>query len=204
MPKSKSPNKSKSSSRHQPLGQVISDDLRRSKYAKSKFKPNPKSDKEEQHEDNDQIEGFMDKKTSARIYNMSREQQREEEEEEGGGRAVFDDVDGDNIRRTSISNKKDKKKKKRYEDDYSDDSEDDDDDDDVEEIEVDESDLFRTSLSGGYVSVSGMGLSAGEEEAVSRMMGGGGAEGEGEGGRRTLADIIMEKIKAKEEEMKDG
>ena len=100
MPKSKSTKKSKI--RHQPLGQVITEDLKSSKYAKTKIKSSQPSSGNESDDDNDD-DGYMDEKTSARIYNMSREQQEEEEARAGnkGREAVFEDVEGKELRRPS-------------------------------------------------------------------------------------------------------
>lgn len=78
---------------------------------------------------------------------------------------------------------------------YEDDSDYDSDEGTVESIEIDESDFLKATEDGGYVSVS-MGLGAGEEEIISKLMGGG-----EQGGRRTLADMIMEKIGEKERGM---
>ena len=125
MPKSKSTKKSKI--RHQPLGQVITEDLKSSKYAKTKIKSSQPSSGNESDDDNDD-DGYMDEKTSARIYNMSREQQEEEEARAGnkGREAVFEDVEGKGW-------KKGGGRRKKYEDDDSSDEE-----EEVEEVRLDE------------------------------------------------------------------
>ena len=63
-------------------------------------------------------------------------------------------------------------------------------------IEVDDEEYLKATVDKGYVSV-GLGLTGDEEAAVAKMMGGGGE-------RRTLADIIMDKINEKQNEIRDN
>ena len=116
----------------------------------------------------EQPEELLDVKTSKRILELSREQMREVEEER--------------VRNSSHA----QKKVVQNDDDSSDEESD-------EEIEI-EDDLVQHDE--GYVTMSNTGLTPEEEALLSNMMSG--SAGEDEPQRKTLADIIMEKIEEKE------
>lgn len=116
----------------------------------------------------EQPEELLDVKTSKRILELSREQMREVEEER-------------------VRNSSNAQKKVVQNDDDSSDEESD------EEIEI-EDDLVQHDE--GYVTMSNTGLTPEEEALLSNMMSG--SAGEDEPQRKTLADIIMEKIEEKE------
>jgi len=133
---------------HAPLGQVITDDENRQKYA-----PLPRRPRKDGGGDSDSDDGFMDEKTSQRILKMSRDQIAEEE------KMISDDEDGMGaVLDVTVE--------------------------DDEEIIHDE----------GYVTVDGPGYSEEQEAMVSAMMQTSKYEE-----RRNLADIILAKIKEKED-----
>ncbi|GMH93132.1 hypothetical protein TrST_g13732 [Triparma strigata] len=178
----KQPKKKSAKNPHQPLGQEILSAQLASKYARpsKKSSSNPTTSRNGDSDDDEEEEPFMSEKDSAKIVNMAREQQ-EEEESSNNVKITFDDDDqGVNKPRRKV----------KYEDDSDSDSE-----SDAESIEMDEEEFLKATEDGGYVSVS-MGLGPGEEEIISKLMGGG-----DQGTRRTLADMIMEKISEKESNM---
>ena len=181
-----------SSSRHQPLGQVITEAEFSKKFARRKDKSNVASEAEAREGDDD---GFMDDKTSRRIYDMSREQREEEER-----------VEASKIGKSLDLNEG--RKKKTYEDDYDYDSDDSDNDDgevegdgdghgDGDGDDDDGGSFLRTKTDDGYVEVE-TGLSEEEERAISKMM------GEGTGQRKTLADVFMEKMNERVASINNG
>ena len=158
------------STRHAPLGQVIQDDANRDRYASIKKLPRATN------RDDDDIETpeeLLDVKTSKRILELSREQMREVEQEK---------------KATSLQKPQ---SKKVVVNDITNNSSDEESED--EEEEVDDDDLVQHDS--GYVSMSNTGLTPEEEALLSNMMG---ATDDNEPQRKTLADIIMEKIEEKE------
>jgi essential nuclear protein 1 len=153
--------------RHEPLGQVIHDDVNRDKYAtisgRRKEKRRTRTDSEEEAR-------MLDPKASQRIVELSNAQQLELQAEE------------EVLRRTEL-------REKRQQQVDSDDEEFEDEsvllDEEVDYIEHDQ----------GYVTVAedADGLNAEEEALVASMM-------NPSEERRTLADIILEKIEEKEAE----
>ena len=182
----KSSKKKASTTKHQPLGSVIQSAADSLKYAR----PSRRAAKPDEGDVDDDEAEFLSEKDSAKVYNMARQQR--EEVEDGGQEPFFEDG--------GLDGEEKKKGKKKYEDDGSSseyDSEDSE-EEEVEEVEVDESDFLRaTRGDDGYVDVS-VGLSKEEEERITRLMGGSGG-----GERRTLADMIMEKIGEKERGMEE-
>mmetsp|Transcript_14033 Transcript_14033/g.35305 ORF Transcript_14033/g.35305 Transcript_14033/m.35305 type:complete len:459 (+) Transcript_14033:107-1483(+) len=160
--------------RHEPLGQTIEgDSLRGSKYA-------PSTSRRKRRKDHAGDGEYLDEKTSRKILEMSREQQIEEEIDE--------------------QRSWHRKKEKEAQFNKLGDSDDEEDDDEIEEIIVDEIDDDYIENDQGYVNLKdgALGLSAEDEAIVAAMNSGGGIEE-----RKTLADIIMEKI-AQKESQADG
>ena len=158
------------STRHAPLGQVIQDDANRDRYASIKKLPRTTN------RDDDDIETpeeLLDVKTSKRILELSREQMREVEQEK------------------KVTSLQKPQSKKVVVNDITNNSSDEESED--EEEEVDDDDLVQHDS--GYVSMSNTGLTPEEEALLSNMMG---ATDDNEPQRKTLADIIMEKIEEKE------
>ena len=158
------------STRHAPLGQVIQDDANRDRYASIKKLPRATN------RDDDDIETpeeLLDVKTSKRILELSREQMREVEQEK------------------KVTSLQKPQSKKVVVNDITNNSSDEESED--EEEEVDDDDLVQHDS--GYVSMSNTGLTPEEEALLSNMMG---ATDDNEPQRKTLADIIMEKIEEKE------
>jgi essential nuclear protein 1 len=160
------------SARHEPLGQVIQDDANRDKVVVQKGR------RLDNNEDGDLTEGrLLDEKTSQRILDLSHTQQLEMDAE--------DEV-------TRRRNQQASKGRGNADSD--------DEDEEFEEESVlgdqDDDDLDLVAHDQGYVTIveGTEGLSAEDEALVASMMGNSGAE------RRTLADIILEKIEEKEAE----
>jgi essential nuclear protein 1 len=124
----------------------------------------------------DQEEELLDEKTSSRILEMSREQQLEIEMEEQRQRRA----------------EKQAKESRRYAD-----SDDEEEQEDEQSVLLDEYETDLVQHDEGYVTVveGAEGLSAEEEAVVASMMNGGEE-------RKTLADLIMEKIHEKEAEQR--
>ncbi|VEU35775.1 unnamed protein product [Pseudo-nitzschia multistriata] len=161
--------------RHEPLGQVIEGDSQRgSKYAPSTSRRKRRKDQVGEGE-------FLDEKTSRKILDMSREQQIEEEIEEQ--------------RSWHQKNRRQQEQQaigKKMLDDSDDEEE-----EEIEEIILEEGEEDYIENDQGYVNLKdgALGLSAEDEAIVAAMNSGGGIEE-----RKTLADIIMEKIAEKEGE----
>ncbi|KAL7502437.1 hypothetical protein ACHAXN_000608 [Cyclotella atomus] len=122
-------------------------------------------------DDDDDVEEsdmLLDVKTSKRILELSKEQMKEVEEEQ--------------VR--SARRRQEEKVRMELHDSSDEDSEVDEDIEEVDLVQHDE----------GYVSMSNTGLTPEEEALLSNMMGGATDEPQ----RKTLADIIMEKIEEKE------
>lgn len=156
--------------RHEPLGQVIQEDASRNKVVAQKGR-RPHSAEDADEE----TEGRMlDEKSSKRILDLSQAQQLEVDAEEELARR----------------NKQQTPKGRRTVD-----SDEEEEDFDEESISGDDDDDLVTHDQ-GYVTVAEgtEGLSAEDEALVASMMGNSGEE------RRTLADIILEKIEEKEAE----
>lgn len=154
--------------RHEPLGQIIEGDTQRG----SKYAPS--TGRRMRKKDHQAGDGeFFDEKTSRKILEMSREQQIEEEIDE-----------------QRLWHQKNKRQQQQVVDDS-----DEEDDEEIEEIVIDEVDDDYIENDQGYVNLKGgaLGLSA-EDEAIVAAMNSGGSTEE----RKTLADIIMEKIAEKE------
>ena len=163
--------------RHQPLGQVIHDDANRNKYAshKNRRKDSRKSDNDQ---DSDKL---LDEKASRKIMELSRSQQLEVEAEE------------EILRR--------KKQRAGHVGGAAGggvaavDSDDEEDDEEIDSVLLEEADDEFVEHDQGYVTISegATGLSAEDEALVASMM-------NPSEERRTLADIILEKIEEKEAE----
>eukprot|EP00594_Rhizosolenia_setigera_P020234 CAMPEP_0178960122 /NCGR_PEP_ID=MMETSP0789-20121207/12758_1 /TAXON_ID=3005 /ORGANISM="Rhizosolenia setigera, Strain CCMP 1694" /LENGTH=481 /DNA_ID=CAMNT_0020643375 /DNA_START=79 /DNA_END=1524 /DNA_ORIENTATION=- len=179
--------KKKTSTAHNPLGDVIEEDENRAKFARDRKKnrDNKKGNNDSDDED-DLKEPLMDERTSRKILELSRQQQLEEDAEEMKKRLQQQRQEKS---RSSKSNNNDA-------DDSSIEDDSDEEKDDGNNFFMNESDQIETEIDrdSGYVSVHGLALSSEEEAVVSNMMGGKVAQE-----RRTLADIILEKIAEKEE-----
>uniref|UniRef100_A0A7S3PYJ4 Bystin n=1 Tax=Chaetoceros debilis TaxID=122233 RepID=A0A7S3PYJ4_9STRA len=155
--------------RHAPLGQVMTDDANKSKYATVKSRDKKSSGKKDKYVDGD----LLNEKETRRIFELSKEQMLEVEIEEQqqveknrrGGRKNVDEDSSDEEDNGSTMG-------------------------DILQDGTD--DLVQHDA--GYVTVveGAPGLSPEEEAVVAAMMGGDKKE------RRTLADIIMDKIQEKE------
>ena len=121
--------------------------------------------------DDDEEEELLDVKTSKRILELSREQMKEVEEEH-----VKTAMRAQRKQQTKPAVDDSSDEESASEEDYEDDL-----------IQHDE----------GYVAMSNTGLTPEEEALLSNMMSGN-SGGEEEPQRKTLADIIMEKIEEKE------
>ena len=164
------------STRHAPLGQVIQDDANRDRYASRKKLP--ARDHRGKDDGDDEEELLLDAKTSKRILELSREQMKEVEEEH-----VKNAMRSQRKQQTTM-------KPALKGDDSSDEEE-----SASDEEEYEDDDLIQHDE--GYVAMSNTGLTPEEEALLSNMMSGNGG-GEEEPQRKTLADIIMEKIEEKE------
>jgi len=180
--------KKKSASVHNPLGQVMNEDENRSKYARIKSKKT-RNKESIGADDEDDDEPLMDERTSRNILQLSREQQLEEDAEE------MRRLNSKYQQNTKPSSSKDSIRHDRSLHSDDDDDNDDDDDDDDEEEHFDQSETTEINRDEGYVTVHGDSLTAEEEAVVAAMMG-----GRGSSQRRTLADIILDKIAEKEQE----
>ena len=154
--------------RHEPLGQTIEGDSQRG--SKYAISTSRRKRRKDHAEDGE----FLDEKTSRKILEMSREQQIEEEIDE---------------QRSWHRKKEQEAQRKGMLGDS------DDEDDEIEEIIIDEVDDDYIENDQGYVNLKdgALGLSPEDEAIVKAMNSGGGIEE-----RKTLADIIMEKIAQKE------
>jgi len=174
MPKVKrSPTHAENTNRHTPLGQQYVDDENRSKYASARSRSSRGGSKKiVGFEEN---ETLLDEKTSQKILQLRREQMIEVEMED--------------------QKELDRRRRGRVDVEGEGEGGDSEDDSIYEEEENEDEELVVHD--NGYVTVAANApeLSAEEEAVVSAMM-----MGENEGGqeRRTLADIILEKIKEKE------
>ena len=198
---------------HAPLGQVIQDDVNRSKYATRKisgvaFVRNIGGERDNEEEEDVEL---IDERTSRKILDLSLEQQREmmllEEREETMKKMK------QKKQQRSTSGLNTKKQLITHHDDE--DSSDDDNDDSKDEEEEEEEEIMVEQDSSGYVDISSsinIGLSPEEEALLSNMMGTGNNNNSNdstmmmnEGGpgekSRNLADIIMAKIEEKEANM---
>ena len=161
------------SARHEPLGQVITEDASRNKVVA------PKGRRENQKgtEDETDASRLLDEKSSQRILALSQAQQLEMGAED------------------EVSRRKNQRAVNSRERADSDDEEEE--EHEPESILIEEGDDFdMITHDQGYVTVveGAEGLSAEDEALVASMMGNSGEE------RRTLADIILEKIEEKEAE----
>jgi len=161
------------SARHEPLGQVITEDASRNKVVA------PKGRRENQKgtEDEPDASRLLDEKSSQRILALSQAQQLEMGAED------------------EVSRRKNQRAVNSRERADSDDEEEE--EHEPESILIEEGDDFdMITHDQGYVTVveGAEGLSAEDEALVASMMGNSGEE------RRTLADIILEKIEEKEAE----
>lgn len=166
--------------RHAPLGQVIQDDIDRSKYAASKGERGPKGRRSGAGSDD---EGdLLDEKTSRRILELSREQQLE--------------VDSESRReaRGKTRGSGSSMPLRKAQGGEADSSDEEDGEEDSVLMDGGDDDNALVTHDAGYVTIAegAQGLSAEEEKIVASMMGGNGEE------RQTLADIIMAKLEEKE------
>mmetsp|Transcript_14559 Transcript_14559/g.20766 ORF Transcript_14559/g.20766 Transcript_14559/m.20766 type:complete len:494 (-) Transcript_14559:250-1731(-) len=201
MPKEKKRSVTGQSKRHAPLGQVIQQDEDRGKYAISRNRSS--SDKKSQTYsdavDTNQEEGgegeeqYLDERTSRKILELGREQRMEMESEEL--EQQYQQRRRGHNRRRDNSN----------EADSSDEEQEENVEEEEEEISIlqlgneeEQEEEILVKHDAGYVTISdnAAGLSAEEEKVVAQMMGNNTEE------RRTLADIIMEKIAEKEAQQK--
>mmetsp|Transcript_284 Transcript_284/g.696 ORF Transcript_284/g.696 Transcript_284/m.696 type:complete len:479 (+) Transcript_284:123-1559(+) len=169
--------------RHEPLGQTIDGDTNRGKYALPvRGKPH-----QQRQEGEDGQDVYLDEKTSRRILDMSSQQQLEEDLEQQRR------YNNNNSNSQQGRQQQQGRHPKTSTTDSDDDKEED--DDEIEEIILDEGDDY-IERDDGYVNVKDgtMGLSAEDEAIVAAMNRNSGDLGE----RKTLADIIMEKIAEKE------
>eukprot|EP00592_Proboscia_alata_P002119 CAMPEP_0194376106 /NCGR_PEP_ID=MMETSP0174-20130528/24602_1 /TAXON_ID=216777 /ORGANISM="Proboscia alata, Strain PI-D3" /LENGTH=463 /DNA_ID=CAMNT_0039156663 /DNA_START=116 /DNA_END=1507 /DNA_ORIENTATION=- len=171
----KAPSKS-ATNRHAPLGQVLQDAEHRSKYVVSKRASNTASNSNDSDE-----EELLDERTSSRILKLSRAQLEEEERHTASNAAAT----ASKSTSTVVTPTKAQKEVVESDDEF---------DDDVEEEEEEEE--IEISTDGGYVTMNKLapGLTAEEEAMVSSMMGNDSTE------RKTLADIIMDKIHETEQQ----
>lgn len=198
------------SKRHLPLGQVLLEDVHQNKYAMSKPKTYTKASTEQQRNE-DGEEDLLDEKTSRRILQLGALQQREEELE-------LEQQKRQHLRtsQTRSANRGYTNRSSTYQPQNDSNSSDDDDQsmEEEEEEENDEEDALY-ALRGahvvrhteGYVTVDGPGLSDAEEEendrnelradTTNRMV-------TTNQQRRTLADIILAKIRDKEADAADN
>jgi len=169
---------------HAPLGQQYANDENRSKYATVRSRSRSRGRSETTRSTGGARRGdttLLDEKTSRKILELGKEQMEEVEMEEQKQLAE---------RRRRRNQQVDDMDSSDEENEGDSSSSDDDGDDDEEELLVEHGD--------GYVTVApNEGLSAEEEAVVSTMMGGNNHEQ-----RRTLADIILEKIAEKEAQMR--
>jgi essential nuclear protein 1 len=161
------------SRRHEPLGQVIQDDIHRQQWTTASMRPSKKAVEEED-------ETLLDEKSTQRILQLSKEQQLEILQ----SNVKEPTPRNNNTKSISFSGTKA--------------NIDSDDDEDEDEVDVDAADDHEEYVTedpvDGYVSmVDGMGLSQEDEALVASMM-------SGNNERRTLADIILQKIEEKESE----
>ena len=214
MPKEVAKKKKSSSAanRHQPLGQVIVDAENAAKYvSRSSISVGGKkgTDDMSDDDDGDAKDEFLDKKASTRILQLGKEQV---EEEEAARFAKPGDGKRDMRRAKEAAKPKPMQGKSPQSaakkggggggdsDDDDDEEEEEEEDDDEEGGDEDSSGfpLFRTVRGAdGYVDVEGAGVSQEEEAVVSTLMGAGSVP------RKTLADVIMAKIAAKEQGIKE-
>jgi essential nuclear protein 1 len=158
--------------RHEPLGQVIQDDIHRQQWTTASMRPSKES-----VEEND--ETLLDGKSTQRILQLSKEQQLE---------MLKSNVNeptqrNNNIKSISFTNTK-----------GGIDSDDDEDDVEVDAADGDHEEYVMEDPVDGYVCmVDGIGLSQEDEALVASMMSGNNV-------RRTLADIILQRIEEKESE----
>ena len=163
--------------RHEPLGQVIEDDDHRKKYVARPNHHRGLAAQERKDDDPDGDNGMLDERTSQRILSLSKTQQLE--------------VESENIARQQLA--------RRAQNKTMNDSDSEGELDDDVSLENCEDDEYIVKNDGnGYITVNDglAGLSADDEALVASMMNGGGQAEE----RRTLADIIFEKIEEKEAE----
>jgi len=160
--------------RHEPLGQVIEGDSLRGMYAPSVSGRRKRRKDQAGGGDDD----YLDEKSSRKIIEMSREQQIEEE-----------------INDQRLWNEKNKRQQQQHTNIVDEDSDDEEEDEAIEELSVEEGDDDFIENDQGFVNVRDgtLGLSPEDEAVVAAMN-----SGEGVEVRKTLADIIMEKIAEKE------
>jgi len=172
--------------RHAPLGQQYANDENRSKYATVRSRSRSRSrgpPSKSTKRDGTKVDAttLLDEKSSRKILELSKEQMLEVEMEEQKELVERRRRGQQKV----VEGRKDMDSSDEDEDGGSSSSEDEDDGDEEEEQLVEHGD--------GYVTVApNAGLSAEEEAVVSAMMPGNNQE------RRTLADIILEKIAEKE------
>ena len=167
--------------RHDPLGQVVLDDANKKKYAKvsgRRTKGDKKKDRRAQTAgaaEDDEERHLLDEKASNRILELSQAQQLEMEAEE------------------EIERRRRRKQQNVQKFQDSDDEDDDNEEDSALLDDEDEQALVVKDVSGGYVTLAedGFGLSPEDEALIASMM-------QPSEERRTLADIILEKIEEKE------
>jgi len=198
--------------RHAPLGQVIQDDENRDKYATQSTRIKQKhvksfysnrnamgGDHNDDEDDNEEDRHLLDEKTSSKILELSREQMLEVEMEEQRAAQL------EQQQQQQQRQRRDREKGVSWRDgrnsgsggthDGHDDEDEDGSDDGLGLAEGEEDELIEYDA--GYVSLAKnvSGLSVEEQAIVSSMM------GESTEKRRTLADIILDKIQEKEEQM---
>jgi essential nuclear protein 1 len=191
--------------RHQPLGQVIAQDAARQGGGKLRNKTKWKARRGAKDNNNDKDEEeeelLLDTKTSQRILALSKHQQLEMETE-----GAMADVEARRRRIASLSSKSPSAQQQRKRrNGPKDDSDDDDDDDDEKEEEDNEA--WEDAGDGivrdddRYISVAEGTLSPEDEALVNAMMMNndvGGTSQQQQLPRKSLADLILEKIEEKE------
>lgn len=187
--------------RHNPLGQVIQEDSDRNKYVSAAKKRRGGGNSQEDDEVAASANDVLDEKSSRRILELSRAQQLEVEAE-------------DEVQEAS-SRRKHKKQQQQQahaaaaatldSDDEEDNEEEEEESaliDDVGDNDFDDNDYIEHDADRGYVTVvdGTPGLSAEDEALVASMMNTSNDPTNPNHQRRTLADIILEKIEEKEAE----
>lgn len=165
-----------SASRHAPLGQVIADDDNRSKFATVRSRHQKGSEKMSKYQEGE----LLDERSTKKIFELGQQQMLEIEQDEEK------EFEAKRRRNRGSAN--------------ADSSDEEDNGSTMGDILDDEEEDYVTHDAGGFVTVAdgAPGLSPEEEAVVAAMMGGDKQE------RRTLADIIMEKIEEKEAQQAMG
>jgi essential nuclear protein 1 len=154
---------------HEPLGQALAEDANRGKYATAK--PRRPNAPDASAED---AASLLDPQTSRRIVDLSKEQQLELQAE------------------SVIAQRKQQQDGRRRPQDYNLESDEEEEVDEEESVLIDQEDTDLVHHDAGYVTLADApGLSAEDEALVAAMM-------NPTEERRTLADIILEKIEQKQ------